>query len=85
VVGFDDVLLASYVCPPLTTIAQPKVEMGQQAFQMALALMTATDPTQEGFSDITVKGQLVVRQSSRMRAQDDRPVNLHPLHPIPSI
>jgi hypothetical protein len=43
--------------------------MGQQAFQMALALMTATDPTQEGFSDITVRGQLVVRESSGMRAQ----------------
>ena len=69
VVGFDDVLLASYVCPPLTTIAQPKIGMGQQAFQMALALMTATDPTHEGFSDITVRGQLVVRESSRMRTQ----------------
>jgi LacI family repressor for deo operon, udp, cdd, tsx, nupC, and nupG len=64
VVGFDDVLLASYVCPPLTTIAQPKVEMGQRAMRMALALMGAEDPVQEGISDVIVKGQLIVRESS---------------------
>ena len=31
VVGFDDVALAAYVDPPLTTIAQRTDEMGQQA------------------------------------------------------
>jgi DNA-binding LacI/PurR family transcriptional regulator len=64
VVGFDDILLASYVCPPLTTVAQPKVEMGQQAMGMALALMTAENPAEQGFANIVVKGQLVVRESS---------------------
>jgi DNA-binding LacI/PurR family transcriptional regulator len=64
VVGFDDILLASYVCPPLTTVAQPKTRMGQQAFQMALALMTARDPVEEGFSNISVRGELTVRESS---------------------
>lgn len=67
VVGFDDILLASYVCPPLTTVAQPKKRMGQQAFQMALALMTAQDPVEEGFSNISVRGELIVRESSVMR------------------
>ncbi len=64
VVGFDDILLASYVFPPLTTIAQPKAEMGQRAMQMALALMKTKDPAEEGISDIIVKGQLIVRESS---------------------
>ncbi len=64
VAGFDDIALASYVCPPLTTIAQPKAEMGRRAFQMALALMMAENPVAEGFSDVTVKGKLVVRESS---------------------
>jgi DNA-binding LacI/PurR family transcriptional regulator len=67
VVGFDDILLASYVCPPLTTIAQPKAKMGQQAMQMALALMATKDPTAEKFSNIVLKGKLIVRESSKTR------------------
>jgi DNA-binding LacI/PurR family transcriptional regulator len=68
VVGFDDILLASYVCPPLTTVAQPKTQMGRQAFQMALALMTAHDPVEEGFSNVSVRGELIVRESSVIQA-----------------
>jgi DNA-binding LacI/PurR family transcriptional regulator len=65
VVGFDDIALASYVFPSLTTIAQPKIEMGQKAMQMALALMRTQDPIAEGFSDLTVKGELIIRESSK--------------------
>jgi len=36
IVGFDDVRLASFVNPPLTTIAQPKYEMGVVAATMLL-------------------------------------------------
>ena len=36
VVGFDDVRLASFTNPPLTTIAQPKYEMGVMAATMLL-------------------------------------------------
>ena len=63
--GFDDIALASYVCPPLTTIAQPKIEMGQKAMEMALALMRTEDPIAEGFSDLTLKGELIIRESSK--------------------
>jgi DNA-binding LacI/PurR family transcriptional regulator len=66
VVGFDDILLASYVCPSLTTVAQPKEEMGRRAMQMALALMAAKDPTAESFSNLVLKGELIVRESSRL-------------------
>lgn len=64
VVGFDDIPFASYMYPALTTIAQPKFEMGQQAMQMALALMPAHAASAAEVSDIVVKGTLIVRSSS---------------------
>jgi DNA-binding LacI/PurR family transcriptional regulator len=39
VVGFDDIRMASYVTPPLTTIHQPKVELGQLAAEVMLDLL----------------------------------------------
>lgn len=36
-VGYDDVLLANYLYPALTTVRQPVAEMGQAAAQLALA------------------------------------------------
>lgn len=39
VVGFDDIKLAGYVTPPLTTVRQPKVELGHMATQVLLDLL----------------------------------------------
>jgi DNA-binding LacI/PurR family transcriptional regulator len=39
VVGYDDVRLASFANPPLTTIAQPKYEIGVIAATMLLERM----------------------------------------------
>lgn len=64
VVGFDDIPFASCTYPALTTIAQPKFEMGEQAMQMALTLMSAPNLSEAQVSDIVVKGQLIVRASS---------------------
>jgi DNA-binding LacI/PurR family transcriptional regulator len=64
VVGFDDILFAAYLYPPLTTIAQPKVEMGQQAMHMMLALITASEDSEEDLANVVVQGKLVVRASS---------------------
>ena len=38
-VGFDDVAAAQYVTPALTTIQQPKIQLGSEAFQMLLDLL----------------------------------------------
>ena len=54
--------------PPLTTIAQPQRDMGRQAMDMALALMTA-DNSITPFSDVVIKGKLVVRESSGFGAK----------------
>jgi DNA-binding LacI/PurR family transcriptional regulator len=65
VVGFDDIPFASYFYPPLTTIAQPKVEMGRLAMKMALSLMTIGEENrEEELSNIVVRGKLVVRAST---------------------
>jgi DNA-binding LacI/PurR family transcriptional regulator len=39
VVGYDDIELAQYVTPALTTIHQPKLRLGQLAMEMLLDLM----------------------------------------------
>ncbi len=64
VVGFDDILFASYLYPPLTTIAQPKVEMGQRAMHMMLTLITAIEDSEEDLANVVVQGKLIVRASS---------------------
>jgi len=61
VVGFDDVRLASFANPPLTTIAQPKYEMGVLAVEMLLERMQDYDmPPRRGLLDTT----LVIRRST---------------------
>ena len=42
VVGFDDIPFAAYVSPALTTVAQPKFDLGQRAMDMALKLIEDT-------------------------------------------
>ncbi len=61
VVGFDDIRLASFINPPLTTIAQPKYEMGRIATSMLLERINDPDmpPRQH-----TLKIELIVRRSS---------------------
>ena len=60
-IGFDNILFATYVDPPLTTIAQPMFEMGQSAMQMALTLIQ--DPN-AAIKDILIQGKLIVREST---------------------
>lgn len=60
VVGFDDLAIASYVEPPLTTVRQPKAEMGRKAAEMLLDLLGGMRPQVH----IRVAGELVVRESA---------------------
>jgi DNA-binding LacI/PurR family transcriptional regulator len=68
VVGFDDIPFATYFYPPLTTIAQPKAEMGSLAMEMALSLMAADRGEANGksgeSSNVVVRGKLIVRAST---------------------
>jgi DNA-binding LacI/PurR family transcriptional regulator len=65
VVGFDDIVFASYFEPPLTTVAQPKAEMGRLAMHMLLSLITAREDNGEEISNRIVQGELIVRASTR--------------------
>ena len=61
IVGFDDTFLATRATPPLTTVAQPLVEMGQVAVR-SLAQVIASDRV--GTSHIELATRLVVRDST---------------------
>jgi LacI family transcriptional regulator len=57
-VGFDDEASAAYMIPPLTTVRQPAVEMGQAAAKAILDLLTGNSPTVELFD-----AELIIRES----------------------
>ena len=64
VVGFDDIPLASYVEPSLTTVAQPTGEMGERATEMVLDLLEEGRDNGSDVANVVVQGTLVVRTSS---------------------
>lgn len=58
-VGFDDIALAKFVTPPLTTIHQPMYELGQNAMHMLLDLLDRREVHNK-----LLKPYLVVREST---------------------
>ncbi len=73
IVGFDDIELAQLVTPPLTTIHQPRLRLGQLAMEMLLDLL-AGRPVE----DHVIPTGLVVRGSTASAppraARDLRPI-----------
>jgi LacI family transcriptional regulator/LacI family repressor for deo operon, udp, cdd, tsx, nupC, and nupG len=67
VIGFDDIRMASYVTPPLTTIHQPKIELGHLATEMMLDLLQKR-PVQNHVLQPT----LVIRASTAKRPMKKR-------------
>ncbi len=61
VVGYDDILLASYACPPLTTILQPKHELGGMTAKALLARIKDKDLPKQS---ILLEPRLIVRDST---------------------
>lgn len=66
-VGFDDIELAQFVTPALTTIHQPKLRLGQVAAEMLLDLLEARP-----VEDHVLPTELVIRESTA--AAPARPV-----------
>lgn len=61
VVGIGDIPTATYVDPPLTTVALPTREMGREAMQLLLRLMGGEAPPEQ---PVTLPLRLVKRQSA---------------------
>jgi LacI family transcriptional regulator len=63
IVGFDDIDIARFTIPPLTTVSQFGVEMGRLATEMLLDMIDKGTP-HPVVDDVIVEPKLVVRQST---------------------
>lgn len=63
VVGFDDIPLASYITPALTTVRHPMFEMGRRAVELLLAQLNSSEVVSERG---TLKNSFVERSSVTM-------------------
>jgi len=57
-VGFDDESSAAYMIPPMTTLRQPAVEMGQAAAKAMLELLKGNPP-----KEIVFDAELIIRET----------------------
>jgi len=62
IVGYDDIELARYMTPPLTTVHQPKDELGELAIDVLIHRMAQPDQQQQR---VQLTPELVVRGSTR--------------------
>lgn len=61
VIGYDNILLAAYSNPSLTTIAQNKFELGYQAANALIDMLEG----KSGSNVITLKTDLIIRESTK--------------------
>jgi len=66
VVGFDDLFLARYLEPALTTVQQPMWEMGKLVMELTLKLLAG----QKVQRTMSVDGKLIVRASTAAPSQE---------------
>ncbi len=67
-VGFDDLFVAQFTDPPLTTVRQPKAQMGRLAMETLFELLEGAQAAQL----LRVPGELILRQSTAPLAGHDR-------------
>jgi DNA-binding LacI/PurR family transcriptional regulator len=61
VVGFDDLPVATWVGPPLTTVRQPLVQMAMAGARLALRIARGEQPSQ---TRVELATELVIREST---------------------
>ena len=62
IVGFDDLKFSSHLEVPLTTVRQPKYEIGKRACEILIMRITQKNPPRK-FKKIVLPTQLVIRES----------------------
>ena len=63
VVGFDDISIAAFADPPLTTIAQDMRQLGRSCFQVLLNRMENRNQTPQ---ETIIRAKIIVRDSVRL-------------------
>ncbi len=61
ITGYDDILLAAYANPPLTTVFQPAEELGAMVARMLVSIIRGALPKEK---HTIIEPSLVIRQSS---------------------
>jgi DNA-binding LacI/PurR family transcriptional regulator len=65
VIGFDDIRLAQFILPPLTTVKMSQAELGRLAFRALLADVERETPSPHG-TEYALQTSLVLRESTAM-------------------
>jgi LacI family transcriptional regulator len=71
VIGFDDIRLAQFVIPPLSTVKMSQTEIAQLAFNALLADVERKTPSPNG-SEYVLRTSLVLRDSTALVAAGSR-------------
>jgi LacI family transcriptional regulator len=71
VVGFDDIRMAQFVIPPLTSIQMSQAELARLAFHALLSDVERTTPAANG-SEYILKTSLVLRESTSLISTNRR-------------
>jgi DNA-binding LacI/PurR family transcriptional regulator len=73
IIGYDDIEFASFTNPPLSTVAQPKNEIGSQATRLLVErIADKTAPTLR----LVLLPELIIRGSTRPEALPAQPAVL---------
>lgn len=64
ITGFDDIEIAAFVNPPLTTFQQPRYKIGQVAAQMIVSIVEDDKPGGIEPGAVKLTGKLIVRSST---------------------
>lgn len=71
VMGFDDIALAGFMTPSLTTMKQPRAQMGEAAMDLLLALLEGK-PVER--TQVLLRSELILRNSVARLAEDREPL-----------
>jgi DNA-binding LacI/PurR family transcriptional regulator len=72
VIGFDDIRLAQFVLPALTTVQMSQAELARLAFEALLAELQRDTPSPTG-TEYVLKTHLVLRESTRLVPNTNAP------------